>query len=141
MTTGSPNTNMSHFVSPATVLQQQMDPNSRDSDGLTPLMHASAGGHEEVAGLLLAHGARLGEVDAHRRSALHWAVIAHREGMLRLLLKHADAASGDDASFQVEVYDDAGHTPLHTAVDIGFEAGVAVLLGFGADPYSRAKKS
>ncbi|KAG8169586.1 hypothetical protein KVR01_000331 [Diaporthe batatas] len=71
------------------LLQQHMDPNSRDSDGLTPLMHASAGGGPS----------------------------------------------------QVEVYDDAGRTPLHAAVDIGFEAGVAVLLGFGADPYSRAKKS
>lgn len=114
-----------------------MDPSSRDSDGLTPLMHASAGGHKDVAKLLLTHGSRLGEVDSHRRSALHWAVIARRESMLRMLLKHADA----NDPFQVEVYDDAGHTPLHTAVDIGFEAGVAILLNFGADPYSRAKKS
>ena len=119
------------------VLQQHMDPNSRDSDGLTPLMHASAGGHDDVAELLLGAGSRLGDVDSRRRSALHWAVIARRESMLRLLLRHADA----DDPFQVEVYDDAGHTPLHTAVDIGFEAGVAVLLDFGADPYSRAKKA
>lgn len=119
------------------LLQQRMDPNSRDSDGLTALMHAAAGGHEDVAELLLGQGARLGEVDGRRRSALHWAVIAHREAMLRLLLKHADA----NDPFQVEVYDDAGHTPLHTAADLGFEAGVAVLLNFGADPYSRAKKS
>lgn len=114
-----------------------MEPNSRDSDGLTPLMHAVAGGHEDVAELLLGHGSRLGEVDTRRRSALHWAVIAHRESMLRLLLKHADI----NDPFQVEVYDDAGHTPLHSAVDLGFEAGVAVLLNFGADPYSRGKKS
>lgn len=115
-----------------------MNCNETDSDGLTPLMHAVAGGHEEVVGLLLAHGAHLGAVDGRRRSALHWAVKARREAVLRLLLRHADAISDP---FLIDGYDDDGHTPLHAAIDSGFEAGVPVLLEFGANMHSRAKKA
>lgn len=112
-----------------------MDGNEPDSDGLTPLMHAATGGHEEVANILLAHGARLGEVDGRRRSALHWAVLSRREALLRLLLKHAD---GDPSL--IDGYDDTGRTPLHVAVDSGFEPGVVILLEFSANLYSRARK-
>lgn len=115
-----------------------MDSNERDSDGLTPLMHASAGGHAEAAELLLAHGAHLGGVDGRRRSALHWAVKARREAVLRLLLRYAEAANDPSV---IDGYDDAGRTPLHVAIDSGFEAGVPLLLEFGANMHSRARKS
>ncbi|ROW17039.1 hypothetical protein VPNG_01225 [Cytospora leucostoma] len=83
-------------------------------------------------------GAHLGGVDGRRRSALHWAVKARREAMLRLLLRHADAAN--DTSV-IDSYDDAGRTPLHVAIDCGFEPGVPLLLDFGANMHSRARKS
>ena len=117
------------------VLQRNMNSNERDSDGLTPMMHAATGGHSEVTSVLLAHGARLGDVDRHRRSALHWAVLAKQEALLRLLLKHA----GNDLSL-IDGYDDAGRTPLHVAVGLGFEACVAVLLESGANMHTRARK-
>ena len=113
-----------------------MDGNEHDSDGLTPLMHTAAGGHDDAASVLLAQGARLGEVDNRRRSALHWAVLANREAFLRLLLKH----SANDHSL-IDGYDDAGLTPLHTAITLGSESCVAVLLEFGANLHSRARKS
>jgi ankyrin repeat protein len=112
-----------------------MDGNERDSDGLTPLMHAAAGGHDEVATMLLAHGARLGDVDYRRRSALHWAVLSRQQTLLRLLLGHA---SGDYTL--IDGYDDSGRTPLHVAVDSGFEHGVSILVRFNANLHSRARK-
>ncbi|RFU78091.1 ankyrin repeat domain-containing 27 [Trichoderma arundinaceum] len=118
------------------LLQHCMDTNERDSDGLTPLMHAVAGGHEEVVNLLLAHGARLGDVDGRRRSVLHWAVLTYREGLLRLLLKHA----ATDDPLLIDGYDETGRTPLHTAIDSGFETGVSILVEFGVNLHSRARK-
>ncbi|RYP24617.1 hypothetical protein DL765_000443 [Monosporascus sp. GIB2] len=117
------------------LLHQNMDCNERDSDGQTPLMHAAADGHEEVVSLLLAYGARLGDVDSLGRSALHWAVLARREAVLRLLLKHAA-----NDPFLIDGYDEAGLAPLHTAINLGFEPGVAILLKSGANLHSRARK-
>ncbi|KAL7941995.1 ankyrin repeat-containing domain protein [Trichoderma barbatum] len=118
------------------LLQNCMDTNEQDSDGLTPLMHAVAGGHEEVVGLLLAHGARLGDRDCRRRSVLHWAVLTYREAVLRLLLKHA----ATDDPLLIDAYDDTGRTPLHAAIDSGFEIGVSILMEFGVNIHSRARK-
>lgn len=117
------------------VLQQNIDINERDSDGLTALMYAAAAGHKEVAELLLAQGARLSDVDNHRRSPIHWAVLSRRVDLLRLLLSH-----GTNDPFLIDSYDDCGQTPLHTAVDMGFEPGVSILLEFGANVHSRARK-
>lgn len=120
----------------AIVLQNCMDTNEPDSDGLTPLMHAVAGGHEEVVGLLLSHRARLGDRDNRRRSVLHWAVLTYREAVLRLLLKHA----ATDDPLLIDAYDESGCTPLHAAIDSGFETGVSILMEFGANIHSRARK-
>ncbi|KAL7782530.1 ankyrin repeat-containing domain protein [Trichoderma ceciliae] len=118
------------------LLHNHMDINERDSDGLTPLMHAVAGGHEEVVNLLLAHGACLGDVDNHRRSVLHWAVLTYREPLLRLLLEHAVT----DDPLLMDGYDDTGCTPLHVAIDSSFELGVSILVEFGVNLHSRARK-
>lgn len=99
----------------------------------TPLIHATIGGYEDVVSSLLAHGARIGNLDTQRRSALHWAVVHRREGLLRLLLKHC---AGDRAV--LDGYDDSCKTPLHTAIDTGFEAGVQMLLEFGANIHYKA---
>ncbi|KAF1987064.1 ankyrin, partial [Aulographum hederae CBS 113979] len=64
------------------------DCNERDSDGRTPLIHAVISGYDKVVELLLQHGARLSEIDRERRTAIHWAVLHRREGILRLLLRH-----------------------------------------------------
>ncbi|KAI1417799.1 hypothetical protein F5Y13DRAFT_151870 [Hypoxylon sp. FL1857] len=56
------------------LLQQGVDCNEKDSDGLTPIMHGVIGGHEEVVRSLLLHGADIGDDSGKQRpSALHLA--------------------------------------------------------------------
>lgn len=115
------------------LLRHQVDCNERDSDGLMPLMHAIIGGYEDVMVSLIEHGARIDDADAQGRTALHWAVMHRREGLLHRLLKHCQGNAA-----HMNAYDSAGRTPLHTAVNIGFEAGVDALLQHGADLTSKA---
>lgn len=117
------------------LLQHDIDCNEADSDGLTPLIHATIGGHEDVVTLLLMHGARIGKVDCQGRSVLHFAVIHRREALLRTLLDYCVGNQG-----LVDDYDNGGRTPLHTAVDAGFEAGVQALLQSGASIHYRTRK-
>ncbi|KAL8972386.1 MAG: hypothetical protein Q9183_000588 [Haloplaca sp. 2 TL-2023] len=126
------------------LLQHNVDLNEPDSDGLSPIVHAIIGGHEDVVSLLLLHGARiLGDLiegkhhDGYRcsqPSALHWTVHYRREALLRVLLKHSRAEHTS-----IDVYDAFGRTPLHLAIDTNFEAGVLMLLQFGADPKFKAR--
>ncbi|KAL2130931.1 hypothetical protein VTI74DRAFT_5756 [Chaetomium olivicolor] len=111
-----------------------VDCNERDSDGRTPLMCAVIEGHEDIAKLLLASGARPGEVDRDRRSALHYAVLYRREGALRMLLERREPGLG------VDDYDIAGWTPIHMAIDRNFTAGLQLLLQNGANSQSKARK-
>lgn len=104
------------------------DCNPKDSDGMTPLMLAVLGGHEDVASVLLSKGARVAESDSQGRSSLHLAVEAGNESMLRLLLDHCHGLNA-----AVNAYDSNGQTPLHIAVGLGFEAAVEMLLRFGAN--------
>ncbi|RWA06957.1 hypothetical protein EKO27_g8149 [Xylaria grammica] len=110
-----------------TLLQHNADCNLRDGEGLTPLLHATIAGHGEIVRLLLSHGARIDLVDGQSRSALHWAAAERQEAVLRVLLEN-----GGDRSLIIDKHDDSGMTPLHSAVDAGFEAGVELLLRFGA---------
>lgn len=118
------------------LLERNMDCNEKDSDGLTPLMHAAIQGHDRVTILLLSHGACIGQVDSQGRSALHWAILHRREVLLKMML---NSCVGERAS--IDGYDSAGRTPLHIAVEMGFEAGVQILLQFGANLHHRARKS
>ncbi|KAI0416348.1 ankyrin repeat-containing domain protein [Xylaria grammica] len=120
------------------LLQHNSDCNESDSQGLTPLIHAVMGGHEEATRLLLEHGARIESVAPDgkrpRPSAIHWAVLKRREAVLRVLLDH----SLDPGL--IESYDDRGRAPLHIAIDLEFDAGVSLLLQFGADPSQKAQQ-
>ena len=116
------------------LLQHGVDCNQKDGAGLTPLIHSIIGDHEDVTSSLIQNGARISETDNHGRNAVHWAVLQRREALLGVLLEHC---SGDQKV--MESHDLDGKTPLHTAVDIGFEAGVCILLEHGADPSSRAE--
>ena len=117
------------------LLEQKVDCNERDSDRLTPLMYAAIGGYEEVARSLLSHGASVGDVDSQGRSALHLSVLHRHEALLNVLL---NGCAGDQSL--IDGYENCGRTPLHTAIETGFEAGVHVLLGFGANPHYKARK-
>ncbi|KAH8424125.1 ankyrin repeat domain-containing protein [Aspergillus melleus] len=118
------------------LLERNMDCNDPDSDGLTPLMHATIQGHERAVALLLSHGACAGKVDHLQRSVLHWAVLHRRDALLKIML---DRCSGEWRL--IDGYDGAGRTPLHVAVEIGFDAGVEMLLQFGANLHHRVRKT
>lgn len=118
------------------LLQHNVDCNVKDSDGLTPLIHATIGGYEDVVSSLLSHGAHIGSVDGNRRSALHLAVIHGHEALLKDLLSHRSCKKS-----LMDAYDKDGKTPLHMAVDLGFEAAVLALLQSGANVHCRAQKS
>lgn len=119
------------------LLRHNIDCNEKDSDSLTPLIHATIGGYGDVVRSLLSHGATIGIVDAQHRSALHWAVLQRREDVLKILL---DWCASQQPAIDVELYDEAGRTPLHTAVDMGYDAGVQLLLQLGANAQYRTRK-
>ncbi|KAI0401347.1 ankyrin repeat-containing domain protein [Xylaria palmicola] len=121
------------------LLQHNIDCNEPDSEGLTPLMHAVIGGHEEATRSLLECGARMENVDQDggKRpclSAIHWAVLKRREGVLRVLLDHSSDPK------LIDNYDHLGRAPLHIAIDNEFHVGVGLLLQFGADPSRKAQQ-
>lgn len=116
------------------LLQRGTDCNEKDSDGLTPLIHATIRGYEDVTDVLLSRGASIGHVDDQQRSAIHYAVIYGRESLLKVLLKHC----AEDRTL-IDAYCKEGRTPLHIAIDLGFEAAVEVLLEFGANVQYKAR--
>ena len=115
-----------------------MDCNEKDSEGRTPLMHAVIQNHEPVVTVLVTHGARSNEVDNLQRSVLHLAIIYRRENVLRAFL---EACAERRQELDIDGYDASGKTPLHLAVESGFEAGVVILLRNGADMNAKARKS
>jgi hypothetical protein len=110
------------------ILQHKVDINISDSEGQTPLMHAVAEGREDVVRCLLANGACLGRSDATGRTALHLAAQRRQLAVLRYILSQ----NGGKLHPFLNFYDSKGRTPLHVAVEVGFEEGVEVLLQSGA---------
>ncbi|KAK8129787.1 Ankyrin repeat-containing protein [Apiospora kogelbergensis] len=111
--------------------------NDSDSHGQTPLIHAAQGGYSEAVSILLANGAHLDSVDRERRSALHWAVLHRRRDVLEILLERYAQDKEAYGPF-INAYDDAGWTPLHMAIYWEFEAGVVLLIQYGADVTTKA---
>lgn len=98
--------------------------NQPDGHGLTALDHAIIQGHDEIVMKLLLH-----KTNAEMQTALHRAVCHRRETALTMILSHSRQAID-----VIDETDSLGRAPLHVAVNIGFEAGVRILLQFGADP-------
>ena len=87
------------------LLKAGADPNSRDKEGATALMQASAYGFENVVQLLIEHGAEVDATDANGRTALMYAAegttIERHEyhvDAIPLLLAHGANASRRDSS-------------------------------------------
>ncbi|KAJ8062817.1 hypothetical protein OCU04_008075 [Sclerotinia nivalis] len=121
-----------------TLISHNIDCNEKDSDMRTALIHASIDGHECVVSFLLALGARISDVDRRGRSAIFWATMNQHEAVLRLLLSEYDKRDFEQG---IDAYDDMGWTALHIAVEKGFEIGVQLLLGSGANLNAKARKN
>ncbi|PQE19473.1 ankyrin repeat protein [Rutstroemia sp. NJR-2017a WRK4] len=121
------------------IQRNNVDCNEKDSAGRTPLLMAVIEGHEDIVNSLLSCGANINEVDGERRSALHLAALHQREHVLRVLLEHC--AHQSEKKLDIDAYDDSGMTPLHVAVDRGFESGVDLLLQNGANLNFKARKT
>lgn len=94
----------------------------RDAEGLSPLMRALYEGHQEIARVLLARGAK---IDVFEAAAL--GDTAALERLLRRSPKRATAYSKD------------GFTALHLAAFFGHAEAVALLLDHGADIHARSE--
>jgi len=99
------------------------------NDGRTPLLLACYYEHEQVAAVLLAHGASPHATNSRGETPLHFAAEKAQTGIIELLL--ANGARLNDPC-------NVGRTPLYNAVLRGREEPVRLLLSRGADPNRRA---
>lgn len=68
----------------------------KDKEGFTPLLHACAGGHEEVVSFFLKKGADIKVVDSAKRSCLHLAAMAGSSSLLKLLSEKGLSTAAKD---------------------------------------------
>ena len=89
-------------------------------------MHASWLGREAVVRLLLERGARLELQDEEGWTAMHWAIVDNRAGVLELLCSAPGAAAA------LALGDHTLRSPLAKAILRGHAACEAVLRAHGA---------
>ncbi|KAL5336377.1 ankyrin repeat-containing domain protein [Aspergillus crustosus] len=114
-----------------------IDPDSTDSDKRTALFHAAVGGHNDVVRLLLNHGAIVTHLDSDDRSVLHWATHYQKLAVMQTLIEHWPK---QELRSSVNAHDSHGWTPVHLAVERGFEEGLLLLLQHGGDMNTKARK-
>ena len=85
---------------------QGVDPNTIDTQGLTPLIVASKKGRVDLVIVLLGRGADPGLVPAGKNAPIIEAVLAGHEKVVRELIKHG---------VDINVKSDFGHDPLRIA--------------------------
>jgi ankyrin repeat protein len=106
-----------------------VDPDSKDEKGRTPLSWAAEKEHEDIVTLLLENGStNLDSKDKEGRTPLSFSAEAGHEAIVKLLL-----AFGVNADSK----DNYGWTPLSFAADAGHEAVVKLLLTMRVDANSR----
>lgn len=132
-----------------TLLDHDVNANSRDPDGRTPLTEAAYYGHTEIVKLLLDHDADVFARKAHGETAYDMA--ASHQDIAEMIKREMDlleaAAKGDsklvkellDKGAYVNVRDPDGRTPLTEAVWNNNVELVRLLLARGANP--NAKKN
>lgn len=120
------------------ILDQQVDSNAADDDGMTPILHAIRHDLTEHVCLLHKYGAKLDVTDPQGRTPLHLACMPNSEPFMehvvKILLTHGA---------RVNARDNWGNTPLHH-VCMGSappcSMTVGLLLKHGADKEARNNK-
>jgi ankyrin repeat protein len=109
------------------LLQEGEDPNVKDADGRTALMHAAIGGNAELIAVLLQNGADPDAQDGNGFAAIHFAAQDFRLDAAEALLQ---------AGANVDVRDKYGNTSLWRAVFNSRGRGemIRLLLKHGASP-------
>lgn len=106
-------------------LQLGAEIDQRYVDERTPLMWATALGHDTVVEVLIAEGADVNAADRWGNTPLMWAAAAEDATMLRRLL---------ESGARVDAQTDSGWTALMIAAWNDRAENVGWLLEFGADP-------
>ena len=117
-----------HASTVALLLSKGARVDTRDKNGVTPLLSAAERGHTEVCELLLDNGSDLEESEPRAQwTALHIAAGRGPESLLQLLLS-------PKYNPNLNITDRTESTPLHFASQMGHLAFVKKLLQAGADP-------
>jgi len=103
--------------------------NRADSNGKTPLHHASRFGKNNVAQLLIKRGADLDPKDENQTTPLHNAAASGNLELVKILLANGSKSMNESASW--------GNTPLHLACERGHPEVVSYLIDRGGDIESR----
>jgi len=106
----------------------------------TPLHVAAADGSVQVAELLLARGALVGESwDADRRTPIFYAAAYGRAAVIAVLCRHGASVNCREHRREHDVFLD--NTPLHYAARNGHVDATKMLLSCGAEPRARESHS
>ena len=108
-------------------LPAQEDMNKADEYGRTPLMLASGKGNEGLVNLMLSHGARVNDVDNSGYTALMYASMHNRKGVMDQLLFRLPYPH------MLDVADSYGKTALIHAAEYAANDAVKLLIQHGAD--------
>jgi ankyrin repeat protein len=118
----------------ARLLKAGFDPNTKDIDGRTALMHAVIDGKDELVDLLITHGSDVNAQDNQGFSALHFSAQDFRVNAAMAILQ---------AGARVDLRDKYGNTALFRAVFNSRGRGeiIKLLLKHGADRNAKNNSS
>ena len=141
-----------------------IQPNQKDRDGQTPLMHAAQAGAENVLLNLIKMNANPHVQDITGNTPLHWAVVMNRLRMVEIMLyfgsnPNAKNKAGAtpfslsviksdpsiakrllDYEADILLADNMGNFPLHKAVSAKSKENIWLLLSVGASKENRNKE-
>ena len=99
----------------------------KNDNHMTPLLLASAAGHEDIAALLLQHGAETWIGDTHNRTPLHYASYCGHEAVVKELINKIKKVSNED---------EYGYTPVDYAISENHDPVVGLLASKKASLHS-----
>ncbi|KAK8868963.1 ankyrin repeat-containing domain protein [Apiospora arundinis] len=121
------------------MLREVKDVNGGSQPASTPLMETALNGKDDIAQMLIDHGASIERVDGKKRTVLHWAQTAEARHGVRM----AKLFLGVEKGPIVEMKDGDGKTALYLACEAGNSEMVELLINEGkakvnvTDPFGK----